>query len=82
MTYTVPQRIRLNAMGEKTEVSFRVNRSFSDSRILVTSGGEIVAKFNRQHMAPGEMEHITLPRVLLERAKDDTLTISCEEAAK
>ena len=82
VTYTVPQRIRLNAMGEKTEVSFRVNRSFSDSRILVTSGGEIVAKFNRQHMAPGEMEHITLPRVLLERAKDDTLTISCEEAAK
>ncbi len=83
VTYTVPQQIRLAAMGDKTEVSFRVNRSFAKSRILVTDEtGAVVARFARQHMAPGEMEHIALPRVLLEKAGGDTLTVSCEEASE
>ena len=83
VTYTVPQRIRLAAMGDKTEVSFRVNRSFAKSRVLVTDeAGTVVAKFSRQHMAPGEMEHITLPRVLLEKAEGGTLTVSCEEVSE
>ena len=83
VTYTVPQHIRLAAMGDKTEVSFRVNRSFAKSRILVTDEtGAVVARFARQHMAPGEMEHIALPRVLLEKAGGDTLTVSCEEVSE
>ena len=83
VTYTVPQQIRLAAMGDKTEVSFRVNRSFAKSRILVTDEtGAVVARFARQHMAPGEMEHIALPRVLLEKAGGDTLTVSCEEVSE
>ena len=81
VTYTVPQQIRLAAMGDKTEVSFRVNRSFAKSRILVTDEtGAVVARFARQHMAPGEMEHIALPRVLLDRAPMDEVTIEIEEA--
>ena len=32
VTYTVPQHIRLSAMEDRTEVSFRVNRSFAKSR--------------------------------------------------
>ena len=83
VTYTVPQQIRLAAMGDKTEASFRVNRSFAKSRILVTDEtGAVVARFARQHMAPGEMEHIALPRVLLEKAGGDTLTVSCEEVSE
>ena len=83
VTYTVPQQIRLAAMGDKTEVSFRVNRSFAKSRILVTDEtGAVVARFARQHMSPGEMEHIALPRVLLEKAGGDTLTVSCEEVSE
>ena len=82
VTYTVPQKIRVENVEKATEVSFRVNRSFHDSRILVTCGGAVIAKFSRSHMAPGEMEHITLPKVLLERAKGDTLTVSCQEVEK
>ena len=83
VTYTVPQQIRLAAMGDKTEVSFRVNRSFAKSRILMTDEtGAVVARFARQHMAPGEMEHIALPRVLLEKVGGDTLTVSCEEVSE
>ena len=81
VTYTVPQQIRLNQVEKNTEISFRVNRSFGDSRILVKCGDDVIAKFTRSHMAPGEMEHISLPKVLLDRVKGDTLTISCEEVA-
>ena len=83
VTYTVPQHIRLSAMEDRTEVSFRVNRSFAKSRVLVTDEtGAVIAKFARQHMAPGEMEHIALPRVLLEKAAGQTLTLACEEVSE
>ena len=82
VTYTVPQQIRPQQVEKNTEISFRVNRSFHDSRILVTCGDEVIAKFSRSHMAPGEMEHITLPRVLLDRVSGDVLTVSCEEVAQ
>lgn len=80
VTYTVPQQIRLENMAKTCDVSFRVNRSFDDSRILVKDGDNVIAKFNRSHMAPGEMEHITLPKVLVEKAAGNELSISCETA--
>ena len=79
VTYTVPQHIRLGNVEKNVEVSFRVNRSFESSRILVKSGDTVIAQYKRQHMAPGEMEHIALPKVLLEKAQSGTLTVSCEE---
>lgn len=80
VTYTVPQHIRLENVTGNTEVSFRVNRSFDDSAIIVKAGDKQIAKFTRTHMAPGEMEHISLPKVLLDRAEGQALTVSCEEA--
>ena len=80
VTYTVPQKLRMEHVEKSTEISFRVSRSFTDSRILVKAGEQVIAKFKRTHMAPGEMEHISLPKVLLEKAETDALTISCEEA--
>ena len=84
VTYVVPQRIRLHTdtesgEGAKTQLSFRVSRSFSDSHILVTDGTQTLARFHRSHMAPGEMEHITVPNALLARAAGDSIFISCEE---
>ena len=77
VNYTVPQHIRLGT--DKTQVMFRVGRIFHKSRIVVRDeAGNQIAHFPREHMAPGEMEQISLPRVLLERAVGG-LTISAEE---
>ena len=77
VNYTVPQHIRLGA--DKTQVMFRVGRIFHKSRIVVRDeAGNQIPQFPREHMAPGEMEQISLPRVLLERAVGG-LTISAEE---
>ena len=78
VTYTVPQRIRPGRVEKRCDLLFRVNRICRDSEIVVTSGGEPIARFKREHLAPGEMENIALPRVLLDKAKDE-LTVSIRE---
>ncbi len=60
--YTVPQRVR-PADVDKRGVSFRVRRNYGPSPITITCGEKQLARFKRQRMAPGEMEHITLPGV-------------------
>ena len=79
VTYTVPQKIRLNDETKNSEVFFRVNRVFGDAKISVTSNGEKIAQFKREHMAPGEMERIVLPKALLDKANDEVIVeIVCE----
>ena len=78
--YTLPQRIRLEGVEKSTNISFRVRRICGRSTILVKSGDTVIAHFKRDRLAPGEMEHIALPKVLLDRAPMDEVTIEIEEA--
>ena len=80
VSYTVPQRIRIDAAGERTELVFRVNRVCGASTVEVDADGNRIAGFPRERLAPGEMERITLPRQLLERAAGKDLTVSIKEA--
>ena len=77
--YTVPQHIRLNGIDKTVNVSFRVRRICGASSIVVKSGGTVLAKYKRERLAPGEMEHIALPKVLLAKAPQDSVTVSIEE---
>ncbi len=81
VTYTVPQRIRPDRVEKLCGLFFRVNRVCKDSEILVTSGETQIARFKREHLAPGEMEHITLPRALLDKAAG-SITVSIREVEK
>ena len=82
VTYTVPQKIRTANVEKGAEVFFRVNRICGDSVIKVCEGDRLVARFKRAHMAPGEMEHIMIPKKLLDTVTTGTLTVSIEEAAE
>ena len=76
--YTVPQRVRPADVDRSVNISFRVRQNYGPSQVTVTCGGRQLARFKRQRMAPGEMEHIALPKVLLEKA-DGPLTVAVEE---
>ena len=78
VTYTVPQHIRPGRVEKACDLFFRVNRVCGPSRIKVTSGDKQIAAFSRDYLAPGEMEHILLPRKLLDGASE-TLCVSIEE---
>ena len=76
--YTVPQRVRPADVDRSVNISFRVRQNYGPSQITITCGEKQLARFKRQRMAPGEMEHITLPGVLLAKA-DGPLTVAVEE---
>lgn len=77
--YTVPQRIRIDRIEKSLDVFFRVNRVLKNSRVVVAAGGETIASFKREHLAPGEMEKIALPRVLLDKVTGGEMEIYVEE---
>ena len=78
--YTVPQKVRIPRIGKYADVFFRVRRVFGDSVIEVTAGDTLLAVFKREHMAPGEMEHILLTRAVLDKAQGRAITVTAKEA--
>ena len=84
VNYTVPQKIRRENIGKAVEIFFRTNRPRGNSVINVYSGDTKLASFKREHMAPGEMEKIIVPAVLLAKAgeKIEVSVDTPEEAAK
>lgn len=69
VNYTVPQRIRPENVDKGVEIFFRTNAVRGNSVIHVTSNGQKIAEFKREHMAPGEMEKINIPKVLLNKCE-------------
>ena len=75
----MPQKIRRGA--KKAELFLRVRRIFEKSSLRVTDGETVIASFRREHMAPGEMEKITLPGALLNKISSGEITVSAIEEA-
>lgn len=78
--YTVPQHVRAGRVERFVDVFFRVRRVFRDSVIEVAAGDRLLSSFRREHMAPGEMEHIVVPRKFLDEAAGGTIRVSAKEA--
>lgn len=70
VNYTVPQKIRPENVDKAVEIFFRTNKIRGRSVIRVSSDGDKIAEFKRESMAPGEMEKISIPKVLLNKAGD------------
>ena len=68
--------------AEALEIFFRVRAIDKNAAIRVMDGEKQLARFKREHMAPGEMENIKIPRVLLDRIAGNALTVEIEEAAQ
>ncbi len=82
VTYTVPQRIRIEYLGKKCDIFFRVNKVFSNTEVKITYDNKIIAKYKREHMAPGEMEKISIPSTLLQNISGTEIQIQIHELTK
>ncbi len=78
VTYTVPKTIRLANLDKNAELMFRVNKVCDAAKIVVKCGQNVLASFKRERLAPGEMERIVVPKILLEKAENE-ITIGVEE---
>lgn len=80
ISYVVPQYIRKDNVEKSVELSFRVRRPTQQVNIVVKDGDTIIAKFKKEHVIPSEMEKVSIPKILLEKA-DKELVVSIEEDA-
>ena len=82
VSYTVPMMIRAARVDKAADVFFRVRRVFKNSAIDVICGDQVLLTFKRDHMAPGEMEHILLPKAMLEKAAGNEIRIQAREVSE
>lgn len=66
--YTVPQSVCPQNVGKALDIFFRVRKKIRRGEITVTSDGTVIASFKREFLAPAEMQKITVPKALLEKA--------------
>ncbi len=65
VSYTVPQKFNVRMLEDRLSVYFRVRNIYKDVAVMVKDGDRVVARFKREHVAPGEMEQISIPKKLL-----------------
>ena len=75
ITYTVPQKYRLENVENALEISMRVNNIYNNMRLQVKDGDKIIVNMKKQHLAPGEMEKIMVPKKLLENVTGKEITV-------
>lgn len=73
--YILPQRIRKD---RDCSLFLRVTQPFGKVRFVVSSADTVLATYKRSKAAPGEMERLNIPTVLLSKA-GDTVTVTVEE---
>ena len=70
--YTLPQRIRRGGCGEEHQCLVpRPPHLRQEHHPRQERRSRSSPRFKRERLAPGEMEHIALPRVLLDKAPVD-----------
>ncbi len=79
VSYTVPQRIRPDNVDKTVEVFFRARDVYKNVRVVVASSGGTLASYKREHITPGEMERIVLPKALIEKAEGAEITVLIEQ---
>lgn len=80
VTYNVPQQYHRPLPEKKLNIFFRVKRIYKNCRVCLYDKKKLlIASFRREHLAPGEMQRISVPAVLLEKTNESLLTLCIEE---
>lgn len=75
VTYTVPQKYRVENIENFLEISMRVNNIYKNMRLQVKDGDTVLVNMKKAHLAPGEMEKVVVPKKLLESIKGNELVV-------
>jgi len=76
VSYTVPQKFRKENVDKGLEVFMRVREVLKDVRLEVRCGEETIMSLKKPHMAPGEMEKIMIPKVLMDKIKGNKIEVT------
>lgn len=78
--YTVPQKLRIDNMENKIEIFFRV-RSVEKNVVIAVrdENGNLIKDFKKLHVAPAEMEKISLTKKTIGKFNTNKIIISMEK---
>jgi len=80
--YIVPQKIRTEKLTDKLDLFFRVRQEYKGVELVIRADGDELRRMKKRHMAPGEMEHLTLQTELIKNKGYQEISITVEEVAK
>ena len=80
--YTVPQKFRMENIEKNLELSMRVRQIFKNVKIVVKSNDFVIHSVKKSHMAPGEMEKITLSKTVLGKIDANKIVVEVVEEDK
>lgn len=66
ITYTVPQKFRIENVENNLEIFMRVNNIYKNMRLQIKDGDNILINIKKPHLAPGEMEKVVVPNKILQ----------------
>lgn len=78
VSYVLPQKVRPVGVDKELDIFFRVKKNYKSVVVKLQSGQEEVASFRRPYLAPGEMEHLKLPKIILDKIQNNSLEIKIE----
>lgn len=81
IAYIVPQKIRMENVGDKQPLLMRVRNVFHNAVLSVKIDGVEVKRMKKMHLAPGEMERIDLPKNLIEAYNGECITVEVVKEA-
>ena len=75
ITYTVPQKFRGENIDKALEIFMRVNNIYKNVKLEVKDEEKVLMSLNKQHLAPGEMEKVMVPKKILDTMIGKSLTV-------
>lgn len=79
VSYIVPHSVRIDNVEQNLDLFLRVRGVYNKAKLIIKADDEVIKEIKKRHLAPGEMEHILLPKSLLEGKTFDELTIEVGE---
>lgn len=75
ITYTVPQKFRIENIENNLEIFMRVNNIYKNMRLQIKDGDNILVNIKKAHLAPGEMEKVIVPNKILQNISGKEIVV-------
>jgi len=73
--YTVPQKFRMKNIDKSLEVFMRVKNVYNNMKLEIKDGDNVIMSLKKSHVAPGEMEKVIIPKVILDKIQGNEIIV-------
>ncbi len=82
ISYIVPQKLRTAYLDDNVSLYMRVRNVYEKATFVIKADGEIIKEIKKTHLAPGEMERLSIKTDLIKNRNISELTVEVVEEVK